>query len=145
MIKINIENDTEGDLVVLEKTVKKICISVLNDEGFNHAEVTFIFTDDESVRQLKKQFFNLDVYTDVITFNLEDKGEPLDGEIYISWDRVRENAALLNVNLDQELQRMIVHSSLHLVGYKDDSKELKSKMTALEEKYLSLSTQNIIQ
>ena len=52
----------------------------------------FIFTDDESLRGLKKQFFDMDVYTDVITFNLEDEGEPLEGEIYISWDRVKDNA-----------------------------------------------------
>ena len=87
----------------------------------------------------------MDVYTDVITFNLEDEGEPLEGEIYISWDRVKDNAQLLNVDVDEELQRMIVHSSLHLMGYEDDTVDLKSEMAVLEEKYLSLNSQTLIQ
>ena len=87
----------------------------------------------------------MDVYTDVITFNLEDEGEPLEGEIYISWDRVKDNALTLNVNVDEELQRMVVHSSLHLVGYEDDTADAKAEMAKLEEKYLSLNSQALLQ
>ena len=87
----------------------------------------------------------MDVYTDVITFNLEDEGEPLEGEIYISWDRVKENAKIFKVDLDKELQRMIIHSSLHLVGYEDNTIDTKSKMTQLEDKYLSLNSEALLQ
>ena len=87
----------------------------------------------------------MDVYTDVITFNLEDKGEPLEGEIYISWDRVKNNAQSLKVDVDEELQRMVVHSSLHLVGYEDETPDSKAVMTKLEEKYLKLNSQTLIQ
>ena len=145
MITVFVENDIDDDLKIAHKTVEQLCISVLTNEGHDSGEVTFIFTDDESLRGLKKQFFDMDVYTDVITFNLEDEGEPLEGEIYISWDRVKENAQILEVNVDEELQRMVVHSSLHLVGYDDETSDTKAKMTQLEEKYLSLNTLALIQ
>jgi len=145
MINVFVENDMEEDLSIFHETVEKLCISVLENEGHDSAEVTFIFTDDESLRGLKKQFFDMDVYTDVITFNLEDKGEPLEGEIYISWDRVKNNAQSLKVDVDEELQRMVVHSSLHLVGYEDETPDSKAVMTKLEEKYLKLNSQTLIQ
>jgi rRNA maturation RNase YbeY len=145
MINVFVENDMEGDLNISHETVEKLCISVLENEGHDSAEVTFIFTDDESLRGLKKQFFDMDVYTDVITFNLEDKGEPIEGEIYISWDRVKNNAQSLKVDVDEELQRMVVHSSLHLVGYEDETPDSKAVMTKFEEKYLKLNSQTLIQ
>ena len=145
MITVFVENDIDDYLTVFHKTVEQICINVLNNEGHDSGEVTFIFTDDESLRGLKKQFFDMDVYTDVITFNLEDEGEPLEGEIYISWDRVKENAKIFKVDLDKELQRMIIHSSLHLVGYVDNTIDTKSKMTQLEDKYLSLNSEALLQ
>jgi rRNA maturation RNase YbeY len=145
MITVFVENDIDDDLRLSHKIVETLCTSVITSEGHTTAEVTFIFTDDESLRGLKKQFFDMDVYTDVITFNLEDEGEPLEGEIYISWDRVKDNALTLNVNVDEELQRMVVHSSLHLVGYEDDTADAKAEMVKLEEKYLSLNSQALLQ
>ena len=145
MITIFVENDIDDDLRLSYKTVEILCKSVLTSEGHDTAEVTFIFTDDESLRGLKKQFFDMDVYTDVITFNLEDEGESLEGEIYISWDRVKDNALTLNVDLDEELKRMVVHSSLHLVGYEDDTADAKAEMVKLEEKHLNLNSQTLLQ
>ena len=101
MINLYVENDIDDDLEICCKTIEKLCESILIDEGHEKAEVTIIFTDDEYLRKLKQQFFNKDVYTDVITFNLEDDGEPLEGEIYISWDRVKDNALILNVDVDE--------------------------------------------
>jgi len=145
MIKVFVENDIDDDLKISNQMVERLCESVLTNEGHDTAEVTFIFTDDESVRGLKKKFFNMDVYTDVITFNLEDEGEPLEGEIYISWERVKDNSHTLKVDVDEELKRMIVHSSLHLVGYEDETSNRKAEMTQLEEKYLNLNSQPLIQ
>ena len=145
MITVFVENDIDDDLKLSHKTIEALCESVITNEGHDSAEVTFIFTDDESLRGLKKQFFDMDVYTDVITFNLEDEGEPLEGEIYISWDRVKDNAQTLKVDVDEELKRMVVHSSLHLVGYEDETVDTKTEMTQLEEKYLSLNSLALIQ
>ena len=144
MIKVFVENEIDDDLKISHEMVERLCGSVLTNEGYNTGEVTFIFTDDESLRGLKKKFFNMDVYTDVITFNLEDEGEPLEGEIYISWERVKDNSHTLKVDVDEELKRMIVHSSLHLVGYEDETSNTKSEMTQLEEKYLNLNSQALI-
>jgi probable rRNA maturation factor len=145
VITVFVENDIDDDLKLSHKTIEALCESVLINEGHDSAEVTFIFTDDESLRALKKQFFDMDVYTDVITFNLEDEGEPLEGEIYISWDRVKDNAQTLRVDVDEELKRMVVHSSLHLVGYEDKTSDTKDEMTQLEEKYISLNSEGLIQ
>ena len=145
MITVFVENDIDDDLRLSHKIVERLCTSVLTSEGHDTAEVTFIFTDDESLRGLKKQFFDMDVYTDVITFNLEDEDEYLEGEIYISWDRVKDNAFMLHIDVDEELQRMVVHSSLHLVGYEDDTADAKAEMDKLEEKYLNLSSQALLQ
>ena len=145
MIAVFVENDIKKDLRISHKTVEQLCISVLTNEGHDSGKVTFIFTDDEYLRGLKKQFFDMDIYTDVITFNLEDEGAPLEGEIYISWDRVKENARTLKVDVDEELQRMVVHSSLHLIGYEDETSDTKAKMTKLEEEYLSLNSLALIQ
>lgn len=145
MITIFVENDIDDDLRLSHKILETLCTSVLISEGHDTAEVTFIFTDDEFLRNLKKRFFDMDVYTDVITFNLEDECEPLEGEIYISWDRVKDNALMLNVDVDEELQRMVVHSSLHLVGYEDNTVDGKTEMDKLEEKYLNMNSETLIQ
>ena len=145
MISIVVENDIDDNLIIANDIIEELCRSVLINEGHEIATVTFIFTDDDTLCKLKKEFFNLDVYTDVITFNLEDKGDPIEGEIYISWDRVKENAQELKNDVDEELKRMVIHSSLHLVGYEDESPDTKTQMTQLENRYLNLISQKLIQ
>ena len=145
MIKVFIENDVDEDLSISPNVVESICVSVLTYEGHEKGNVTFIFTDDETLRALKKQFFQIDVYTDIITFNLEDENEPLEGEIYISWHRVQENSKNFGVDINEELRRIIIHGSLHLVGYEDeDPNDKLLNMTSLEEKYLKLNTVNVM-
>ena len=99
--------------------------------------ITIIITQDEELRKLKLKFFNQDVFTDVIAFNLEDENDPIEGEIYISLDRVKENAKEFNEKRIDELKRVIIHGCLHLVGYDDDTIEKKEKMTSLENKYIN--------
>ena len=142
--KVFIENDVDEDLSISPNVVESICVSVLKYEGQEKGNVTFIFTDDETLRVLKKQFFQIDAYTDIITFNLEDENEPLEGEIYISWHRVQENAKTFGVDVNEELRRIIIHGSLHLVGYEDEDPNDKANMTSLEEKYLKLNTVNVM-
>ena len=94
-------------------------------------------SDDETLRQFKLNFFKQDVLTDVIAFNLEDKGEPIEGEIYISLNRVKENAKEFNEELINELKRVIIHGCLHLIGYDDSTIQEKTQMTSLENRYLN--------
>ena len=109
--------------------------------SINDSQLNIIITNDEFLRQLKKDFFDVDVYTDVISFNLENKGEPIDGEIYISLERVIENAIEFGISSNSELKRIIIHGVLHLIGYDDKTKEEKMIMTNLENKFLETNSE----
>ena len=103
---------------------------------FNY--VNIIFSEDENMRLLKQQYFNQDYYTDVITFNLEEPNDLVEGEIYIGINQVHQNSIKFNCNLNNELTRIFIHGLLHLVGYDDTTKEDKKNMTNLEDKYIAL-------
>ena len=83
---------------------------------------------------MKKEYFNQDLYTDVIAFNIDHN--PFEGEIYISHDRIKDNAKKFNQSFEDELKRILIHGSLHLCGYDDQTPQDKSEMTSLEENYL---------
>ena len=85
---------------------------------------------------INRQFLNHDYYTDIITFNLSGSKRQIEGEVYISIDRVKDNAAILSQSIKQELHRVIFHGALHLCGYKDKSKYDIDKMRKMEDKYL---------
>ena len=86
---------------------------------------------------MKNQYFQQNILTDVITFNLEEDGDPIEGEIYISLNRVSENAWKFKQDIERELKRVIIHGTLHLLGYDDQTSEEKKTMTHLEDHYLS--------
>ena len=86
--------------------------------------------------QLKKQYFQQELLTDVITFNLEERGCPVEGEIYISLDRVSDNAKKFKQEIGTELKRVIIHGCLHLIGYDDQTPEQQQQMTLMENVYL---------
>ena len=93
---------------------------------------------------MKKDYFNIDVYTDVIAFNLEDKNDCLDGEIYISIDDVIENSKIFSKSINNEFARILIHGILHLLGYDDKTKLQKDQMSQLENHYLFLLDCNLI-
>jgi len=101
------------------------------------ASLQYIFCTDEYLLELNKQFLNHDYYTDIITFNLSDSTAMV-GEVYISIDRVRDNALNLGISFQQEIQRVIFHGALHLCGYKDKRKAEVVTMRKKEEEYLHL-------
>ncbi len=86
--------------------------------------------------EINKHFLNLNYYTDIITFDLSDP-DYIFAEIYISIDRVKDNAKIFNTSFKSELHRVIFHGVLHLCGYKDKSKPEKEKMRAKEDFYLT--------
>lgn len=94
--------------------------------------LSYIFCSDEYLLEINRQYLDHDDYTDIISFLLSDPGQPIEGEIYISGERVRENAAGLNVPFNEELHRVIFHGALHLLGFKDKSPADKQEMTAAE-------------
>ena len=99
--------------------------------------LTYIFCSDDYLLDINKTNLQHDYYTDIITFNLSPDVAIIDGEIYISIDRVRDNAAQLNVTLKQELHRVIFHGVLHLCGLKDKSSKEAKRMRLAENELLT--------
>ena len=119
------------------KWIQSVCETILNDNNHKKASITIIFSNDIKLRKLKKEYFGKDIFTDTISFNLEEKGDPIEGEVYISLDRVSENADIFEQDYIKECKRVIIHSCLHLLGYNDELPKDKTKMTELEDTYLS--------
>ena len=121
---------------IIENNLKSLCREVLISEGFEKYSLSIIFVDDEKLKKMKKKYFNQDLYTDVIAFNLSDDKSRLDGEIYISFDAIKINSELYKTNINNELQRIVVHGTLHLMGYEDNTKDKKEEMTKTEDFFL---------
>ncbi len=100
--------------------------------------VDYIFCSDEYLLEINKSMLNHDYYTDIITFPLHEKGESVIAEIYISVDRVKDNAIANNATYGQELARVVAHGALHLCGYKDKSKRDIALMREKEACYISI-------
>jgi probable rRNA maturation factor len=117
--------------------LKSFITNLFKAEKIILEELHYIFCSDEYLLNINQLFLNHDTYTDIITFNLANSGEPIISDIYISTDRVKENAALLHTSFSLELHRVIFHGALHLCGYRDKSKVDKDIMRQKEDFYLS--------
>ena len=137
MIIVRLEYDNMEKPDIDENWVRSVCENILMDSNQDEASITFIFSNDDKLRELKKEYFGEDVFTDTISFNLEEESDPIEGEVYISLERVSENAHTFQQDFITEYKRVIIHGCLHLLGYNDELPEDKTKMTELEEKYLS--------
>jgi rRNA maturation RNase YbeY len=100
--------------------------------------LNYIFCSDEYLLEINKQYLDHDYFTDIITFDNSEEDKQLEGDIYISVDRVRDNAATFHTDFDSEMRRVLIHGLLHLVGYEDSSEALKTAMRAKEDEYLRL-------
>jgi probable rRNA maturation factor len=122
---------------VKNKTILRSWISsVIKDEGYSLDELTIIFCSDEYLYKMNVEYLKHDTYTDIITFDLSAFKKQINGELYISIDRVRENAKANLVPISNELHRVMIHGTLHLCGYKDKSPQSKKAMTAQENESL---------
>lgn len=118
------------------QALKDFIRSVFKKEKKAFTSLNYIFCSDEYLLDINRQHLNHDYYTDIITFELNGKQEPVIGEIYISVDRVRDNARTFNTSLKEELHRVIFHGALHLCGYKDKNSKQEKEMRAKEAQYL---------
>lgn len=137
--------------------LKQFISAQLQASNFPIFNLSIIFTSDEYLRAINKQFLNHDYYTDIITFPLSENEQSLDGEIYISIDRVSENGLRFAVDISQrrthksianpksairisqfetELHRVMFHGVLHLLGYKDKTRAQQAEMRKMEDKWL---------
>lgn len=104
--------------------------------GFSTVFLQYIFLSDEELLEINRLYLQHDFFTDIISFNLADSSNEIEGEIYISKDRIEENAGTLGVEVDEEYCRIIAHGLLHLCGLDDKSPEKKNEMTAAENDFL---------
>ena len=117
--------------------LKKFILSIFKKEKRILEELNIVFCNDKYLLDLNRQFLQHDFYTDILSFSLSGVNQPLIAEVYISVDRVRENAVTSRSTLKEELHRVIFHGILHFCGYKDKSGVDKKKMRLLEDKYLT--------
>lgn len=113
----------------LDKSVRK--------EKKKSGDLTFIFCSDKRLLAINKQFLQHNFYTDIITFDYS-QDNTISGDIFISIDRVKENALHYETTFQNELKRVMIHGVLHLCGYKDKTKAQKKQMREKEDYYLSL-------
>ena len=118
--------------------LKKFIEASFRKEKKKLRSLNFIFCSDQDLLEINQEYLNHNYYTDIITFELSEKGGPVEGEIYISVDRVRDNSQQLKESTAKELHRVIFHGVLHLCGYKDKRAEEKIRMREKEEELLSI-------
>lgn len=122
-----------------KRTLKSWIKLVAKKEGAVVKDLNFIFCNDEFLLKKNKAYLQHNSLTDIITFDYSDKNN-ISGDIFISIDRVKANTLSFSESFENELQRVIIHGVLHLLGYKDKSKKEKKIMREKEDFYLSLQT-----
>jgi len=133
-ISVEIDPSITGIIV---PTAGSILNCVIEKEGYIVDDISIIFGNDDLLNKLKNTFFQLNQLTDVIAFRLNDyEKKEVEGEIYISVPRARENAETFSEPVPREIGRLIIHGGLHLVNYDDQTKADKDIMTQKEEEYL---------
>ncbi len=133
----------EIPFVLKNKTrLKKWIVEIIETKGRTPGDINFIFCSDAYLLTINKQYLQHDTYTDIITFDYskDSKTTPISGDIFISIDRIKENAKTFSKTAEEELQRVIIHGVLHLLGYKDKTKAAKEEMTKEENNCLKKLT-----
>lgn len=120
-----------------KQKIRQWIVNTVKEEGFVRiAELNFVFCSDSYLLDINKQYLNHDTYTDIVTFDNSGQEHVITGDIFISIDRVRDNAFKFGVSEWDELCRVIIHGVLHLCGYLDKKKADKILMTQKEDVYL---------
>ena len=130
-----------SDVTYLLRDKRKIAdwiTRVVKKEKLSINSLSIILSSDEFLYQLNVQHLQHDTYTDIITFDYSVTKGKIEGELYISIERVKENAGKLGISILNELHRVIIHGVLHLCGYKDKSKAHKTAMTRAEDRSLAI-------
>ena len=136
MIHFFYENTSE----IIEEKIKPWIEKIIITEEKRLGEINYIFCDDEYLLKINQDFLDHDYYTDIITFD-QVRGKTISGEIFVSLQRIKDNASLISKNYEEEKKRVIAHGILHLCGYKDKTEEEQKTMRAKEDFYLSLKTE----
>lgn len=134
MISFNYETDFELEN---EAQYEEWISLIIESEGFDEGEINYIFCDDEYLHKINVEYLDHDTLTDIISFDYT-VGNVLQGDIFVSVERVQDNAKDFNVSFEEELKRVISHGVLHYCGYKDKSPEDEALMRSKEEEKMQM-------
>ena len=138
MIQVSHGDDLNLDPPI-SSNAEKIVKETFNFKNILNYDISLVFVSDEYLSDLKKKYFEVNHYTDVIAFRLNEYGEPfIEGEVYISLPRAKENAKIFDEPYSREVSRLIIHGCLHLIGLKDKTHIEKENMTNNEDAILKL-------
>jgi rRNA maturation RNase YbeY len=138
--KIRFSNPPRRDFPDKQR-LKDCLIQTLLQHGYSLSSLQYSFTSDEELREMNEQFLSHDYYTDILTFDLSDVKGEIEGDVYISRDRVRDNALKAGVSAEEEFCRVVAHGLLHLCGLKDKTKTEQERMRAEEDRFIALYSQ----
>ena len=118
-------------------SVKKWLNFVLNTNGFKTGDICYVFCNDEYLKDINIKFLNHDYFTEIVTFEYSNENI-IHGDMFISMDRVIENASNFECKIEDEFLRVMIHGLLHLIGYADGDEEQKKMMRIMENEYLNI-------
>lgn len=135
---MNIQFAFQTPCTLKNRTIlKKWIETIVNNHNKELGDISYIFCSDEQLLEINKEYLNHDYYTDIITFDYSE-AELVSGDMFISIDRIKDNAKALKVPYQEELHRVIIHGVLHLLGFKDKTESESQKMRQLEDESLSV-------
>lgn len=120
-----------------ENRQKEKIMALLKAEKREGGQIQFVFMSDEQLYEMNMEYLRHDTYTDILTFDMSE-GEEIAGDMYISIDRVKDNAKTVGVDWEEELDRVMVHGLLHLMGYNDKTEEEQKEMREKEDAHLAI-------
>jgi len=120
-----------------EQVYKDWIIRVIQSEGKKAGEISYIFCNDEELYKINTKYLNHQTLTDVISFDYTEKNK-ISGDVFISIERVKENASVFQVSFDEELRRVMIHGVLHYCGYKDKAKDEQAEMKLKEDEKIKM-------
>lgn len=134
--KVNFFSEDVKSNIKCKKALKDFIELIFESEKKSLESINYIFCTDKMLRKISKEYLNHDYFTDIITFNLSKPRKPIVSEVYISIDRIKENAKDFGVTYKSELHRILFHGALHLCGYSDKTQSDKILMREKEDFYL---------
>ena len=135
MINFNVE--TDGFKLSDVRKRKAWLKGLVNEQSFKLVELNYIFLNDEGLHKINLEYLNHDTYTDIITFDNSEDENRIEGDIFVSVERIAENAKKFKVDFETELTRVMAHGVLHLCGYLDKKPEDIKLMREMEDKYVA--------
>jgi len=137
MGRIKIYTENISGKVDAKKNLENAFMRLIKIEDKTLVHLNFIICTDEALLEINKSYLNHDYYTDIITFDNSSNDNDIEGDIYISYERVKENASIYKKTIRNELTRVMIHGILHLCGYKDKTPKERNKMTQKEDEFLA--------